>query len=86
MDDDPGYERWLRDHPSGFVLNCDREPKASYLVLHRASCRTITGTPTRGDNWTTAFQKVCAPTPAALDRWARDGTGSSPSPCGTCQP
>jgi hypothetical protein len=48
-DDDDGYLKWISDHRDGFVLNASRVPTASYLILHRASCRDIS-TPTRS-NW-----------------------------------
>jgi hypothetical protein len=41
MDNDQGYVAWLADHPDGFVLNCERPPRPSYLTLHRATCWTI---------------------------------------------
>jgi len=85
-EDEPGYERWLRSHPSGYVLNCDQQPRASYLVAHRAECHTISGQPSRGSTWTCTYQKVCAGSIKELDDWARSKTGSVPSRCGTCQP
>ncbi len=30
MDNDKGYVAWLAEHPDGFVLNCDRQPRPSY--------------------------------------------------------
>ena len=84
VDDDAGYLSWLRNHPAGFVLNCGREPRHDYLVLHRAGCHTISGTPSRGDNWTTAFAKVCAGAARELDAWAFERTGAHPSPCALC--
>jgi len=41
VDDDPGYVAWLAAHPLGFVLNTFPHVTASYLVLHRAKCRTV---------------------------------------------
>jgi hypothetical protein len=41
VDDDAGYRDWLAGNPDGFVLNATATPSASYLILHRASCRTI---------------------------------------------
>lgn len=86
VDDDTGYEQWLREHPSGYVLNCERRPKANYLVLHRARCHTISGTPARGDNWTIALMKVVADTAPQLEAWARAETGGGVQRCGTCVP
>jgi hypothetical protein len=86
LDDDAGYLAWLRTHPRGFVLNCGHPPSASYLMLHCASCHTITGTPTRGGSWTSAYQKVCAGTARELDQWALVATGGEVTRCGICQP
>jgi len=35
---DDGYLRWLAQNPDGFVVNSNRVPVSSYLILHRASC------------------------------------------------
>ncbi len=47
-DDDDGYLHWLGTHPDLHVLNTARNPTPAYLVLHRATCHTISGTPARG--------------------------------------
>lgn len=87
VDDDLGYETWLRAHPAGYVVNCDRNPRASYLMLHRASCHTIAGMPARGASWTAADDmKVAGDTMAELEAWARAETGGVPQRCGTCAP
>ena len=52
IDDDDGYKYWVRANRDGFVVNCERSLNPNNLVLHRASCRSITGTPTRGETWT----------------------------------
>lgn len=78
IDDDPGYLAWLRDHPTGFVINSTRHPTASYLVLHRAECWTINGTPSRGVSWTTDLRKVCADSKGDLAAWARSEVGGEP--------
>ena len=38
VNDDDGYLRWLAQNPDGFVVNSNRVPVSSYLILHRASC------------------------------------------------
>ena len=68
MNDDKGYVAWLAEHADGFVLNCERPPRPSYLTLHHASCWTISRT--SGRNWTTNYQKVCADTFAEIHAWA----------------
>ena len=84
MDDDDGYIAWLSERPDGFVLNCERPPTPSYLMLHRPTCRTIRGTPARGQSWTVSYQKVCADTKRELVDWANE-IGVL-QPCKRCKP
>jgi hypothetical protein len=86
VDDDAGYEYWTHTHPRGFVLNTNRKPSASYLMLHRADCSTMTGAPTRGSHWTADYRKVCAESVAELERWAREVAGAAPQRCSRCSP
>jgi hypothetical protein len=44
-DDDAGYLAWVESHQHGFVVNTTRKPDPRYLILHRATCGTITGKP-----------------------------------------
>jgi len=60
VDDDHGYLDWLDHHPDGFVINTGRVPSGTYLMLHRASCGTITGKPARGITFTGPYIKVYA--------------------------
>jgi hypothetical protein len=83
-DDDDGYLRWVRRHPHGFVLNCERSPRADYIVLHRSTCNTISGTPARGDAWTKDYMKVGATDREGLVRWAESRTSAKPTLCGIC--
>ena len=59
QDDDSGYLTWLASHPDGFVLNSYRNPRPSYLRLHMASCRNISGIPANGARWTATYVKRC---------------------------
>ena len=59
VDDDDGYEEWLAGHPTGFVLNVERSPRAANIMLHRAVCYTISGSPARGTQWTRDYIKLC---------------------------
>lgn len=83
-DDDAGYRGWTAAHPSGWVLNCFRKPTASYLKLHRADCRTITGVPARGGRWTVDYIKVCSTDRDDIDPWALAESGGRPRPCSLC--
>ena len=39
--DDPGYLDWVNRHPEGYVLNVRDRPYPQYVVLHRATCKTV---------------------------------------------
>lgn len=82
IEDDKGYIAWLAERSHGFVLNCGRPPSPSYLMLHRATCRTINGAP--GRKWTVSYQKVCGDTLDEVLTWA--GQIGPPSGCGICKP
>lgn len=82
VDDDRGYLDWLDHHPDGFVINTGRTPSAAYLMLHRASCRTITGRPAKGAAFTGEYAKVCGER-NELEEFARH-LGGYPRPCGLC--
>jgi hypothetical protein len=86
-EDDAGYLTWIDGHQRGFVVNTFRQPDPQYLVLHRASCGTIRGTPACGKRWTTGdYIKACSETRADLDHWARQNVGGELHPCGLCRP
>ena len=82
VDDDSGYLNWVADHPSGYVINADRNPSAAYLMLHRADCHTITGVPAKGSTFTHDCSKVCG-SRDELESFAAD-LGGSVRPCGVC--
>ena len=82
VDDDRGYLDWLDHHPDGFVINTGRTPSAAYLMLHGASCGSITGDPARGTTFTGEYAKVCGER-NELEEFARDLSGHA-QPCGLC--
>lgn len=84
---DADYVRWLEAHPGGYVLNTYRKPHLDYLILHRATCKSISRTAEPPVRWTTSdFLKVCAVTIAEIDAWCHKETGVDPRPCGQCRP
>lgn len=86
VDDDHGYQGWTERHPKGYVLNCRRKPNATYLVLHRASCATIT-VRSRGVRWTQIYIKVCSDSIERLVKWAALETDDGhPTSCKLCCP
>lgn len=84
-EDDSAYLSWIAANPDLCVLNTERVPKPSYLILHRATCRTISGSPARGARWTAEYTKRCG-TKAELEHYARSELGGSARACGLCRP
>jgi hypothetical protein len=85
-DDDRSYLTWIAQHPAGFVLNTGNPPTPSYLILHRATCTTISVGPPRGETWTMNMRKFCADHKSELKGYARVELGGEPSACGACHP
>lgn len=85
-DDDDNYLDWLAGHPDGYLINILRSHNPTGAKVHRVSCQTINGVPSRGDTWTGTYVKVCADHLADLDLWAVDHVGKSITPCGICHP
>ena len=88
LDDDDGYLGWLDAHPDGYVVNSDRVPRATYIVLHRAECRTINPALAGGaeKTWTIAYRKTCADDVAHLTGWVTAAVGDGAKACGLCRP
>jgi len=83
-DDDAGYLEWLAAHPAGFVLNVERNPRPNYLVLHHATCSTISGRPSRGGPWTGPYIKVCSESELQIAAWTGEHVGAPPKRCRVC--
>ncbi len=83
VDDDFGYLRWLNETPECFVLNSERRPSRSFVVVHRGSCASLRST---REGLTSRFLKVCASTLAEIDQWSRENVGVQPSRCHLCKP
>jgi hypothetical protein len=76
--------RWRDTRPSGYVVNHQRVPTATYLKLHRSTCYTLQGSGP-GDNWTIAYAKSCSEDLEELRRWA-ERIGGALDPCRLCAP
>jgi hypothetical protein len=83
-DDDQGYAAWLTANAQGYVLNIQRSLNPSDARVHSARCRTIMGTPPRGNTWTGPYVKACSASLPELDAWALAHSGSAITRCGTC--
>lgn len=84
LDDDAGYSAWLAANPDGYVINAERKPRPTYVMLHRATCSTISGMPARGRAWTKDYLKFCAASRAEAEAWCVSTVGRGPKPCGRC--
>ena len=91
--DEAGYLNWLAAHPEGFALNRRRRESPNYLVLHRATCWTIStyAKNARGDAFTgRGYLKVCATDIESLRKYAKSEggrpDGSFSSECAICHP
>lgn len=88
--DDVSYLAWTAAHPDGFVLNVRRSPDPDYVILHRASCGSISNDKQAPGAFTArAYRKVCAITEAELKLAAKDegrSDGSFSKRCGLCRP
>lgn len=83
VDDDDGYLAWRRAHPAGWVLNCERQPKSTYLKLHQVDGPHLQSRP--GWSITTAFAKVCGTSPCPFDEWLTATLDTRPGRCPGCR-
>ncbi len=78
------YQRWLAEHPKGFVCNTRRTPDPEYRVLYRSHCHSIRNyhaMAKSGAYTERSFIKVCAGNLSDLRQWVkthgrRDGSFS----------
>src|SRR5688572_2478223 len=89
---DAEYLAWIRENPEGYVINVNRVPTPEYMVLHRASCTTVTELhppATAGGFTERDYIKVCAEGIAELSEWVKQHgspSGSFSSQCLHCKP
>jgi hypothetical protein len=81
-DDDRGFFNWLDEHPGGYLINCDRNPKRNYLVLHRPGCPHFDRSPSV--HWTKDYIKVCSVGRSDLEAWAVGTVGGEVTLCSRC--
>jgi len=77
-EDNGGYEQWIALSPNQFVINAERSLNPDTMVLHRAVCHTINGTPARGTTWIGSYVKICGTRRELEARYA------TARPCGVC--
>src|SRR2546421_606826 len=81
-DDDAGFHEWLDDHPHGFFINAERNPKPNYLVLHIPSCHHFDRSSSL--NWTKDYIKICSDRRTELEEWAEQSVGGEVTLCSGC--
>jgi hypothetical protein len=86
VDADDAFMEWAQANSEGFVLNVERRPRASYLVLHRATCGQIIDRRVAPGRRTAEYIKVCSVRRGDLETWARVETGGDVQPCSICAP
>ncbi len=92
IDDDAKYENWLAEHPDGFMANLNREPRAGYFRIHRATHRLPDRSNPGSVNPRTGntYSKVTADTLSELRIWAENNIPSlvlgAVNYCKTCNP
>ena len=88
IDDDEGYHEWVAANPEGLVLNLRRLPDPNYVILHRATCRTISKARPLGAYTARGYRKVVSREETELAALAgREGRPdcSFSSRCGLCK-
>ncbi len=90
LNNDEGYLSWISTNPDGLVLNVRRMANPDYVVLHLASCGSISTDKREPGAYTTrGYRKVCAASVAELQLAAKlegRGDGSFSRRCGLCRP
>lgn len=83
-----GYFKWLKAHPEGFVLNTRAGLSPSYMKLHRASCKLVTGylgKAEAGGFTERSYRKICAEEVPSISTWVVQNGGNLTS-CAHCKP
>ena len=81
-DDEDAFFEWLEEHPDGYFVNTERNPKPNYLVLHKPECPHFTGT--KWLHWTKDYVKVCSTHRSELEEWAINTVGGEVTLCRSC--
>jgi hypothetical protein len=83
IEEDEAYLHWIDQNRAGFVINAQRRPAPTYLILHRAICSRISSA--ARTNWTTRqYIKICSAHLDQLQAWARREIGGDLKPCSFC--
>jgi hypothetical protein len=84
------YRHWLQAHSTGLVLSSRRWIDPSYMVLHRATCHSIsqpTGRMAKDPFTERGYIKICADSKEPLLAWITcHGGADFTKLCGRCAP
>ena len=84
------YQKWLAENPDGFVINTTRDYSKDYMVLHKATCSSIskyTNMAQPGGFTERRYIKICSDTIEDLENWVRkQGAITFTKECGKCAP
>lgn len=87
---DDGYLDWLAVYPDGYVVNARRKRSPDYVVLHRATCRSISNHLAEPGAYTArGYIKYCAETladVAVVPTLCGRTRGSFTKRCRFCKP
>jgi hypothetical protein len=81
-DDDRGFFDWLDQHPDGYFVNTERNPKPNYLVLHKPECPHFSRN--EAVHWTKDYVKFCSTNRGDLEEWALNQVGGEVTLCRSC--
>lgn len=88
--DDDGYFDWLAVYPDGYVVNARRKRSPDYVVLHRATCGSISNRLVESGAYTArGYIKFCGETladVAVVPTLCGRTHGSFTKRCGFCKP
>ncbi len=70
---DDAYRSWVAAHPSGYIVNTNRNINPGYMALHRSCCDDVTNQARYepGAYTERQYAKVCADSRAELIDWVR---------------
>ena len=91
---DNSYLYWIANHPEGYVLNMRKNKSPGYMVLHKATCYSITNLNRKAGAKEGGFTehdylKVGAENVGDLRAWTRSNgrpDGSFSNECSFCKP
>ena len=87
--DDAGYLDWLARNPYGYVVNVRRRLDPEYVVLHRATCGSISATLVAGAYTERDYVKLCGRSFADVCQaptYCGRAKGSFTKRCSHCNP